>query len=43
MWGCFDAALGDDIPQELAAGGSEGALFRVQLDVEKAEVSEGFF
>jgi hypothetical protein len=40
---CFDAALGDDIPQDLAPGDPEGALFQVQLDVEKPEVSEGFF
>jgi hypothetical protein len=39
----FDAALGDDVPHELAPGDPKGALFRVQLDVEALEVSEGFF
>jgi hypothetical protein len=39
----FDATLGDDVPQELAPGDPKGALFRVQLDVEVLEVSEGFF
>jgi hypothetical protein len=39
----FDAALGDDVPQELAPGDPKGALFLVQLHVEVPEVSEGFF
>jgi hypothetical protein len=26
---CFDASLGDDVPQELALGDSEGAFFWV--------------
>jgi hypothetical protein len=40
---CFDAMLGDDVPQELAPGEPECALFWVQLDVDAPEVSEGFF
>jgi hypothetical protein len=35
--------LGDDVSQELALGDPEGALFRVQLDIELPEVVEGFF
>jgi hypothetical protein len=40
---CFDAALGDNVPQELAPGNPKGALLWVQLDVEAPDVSEGFF
>jgi hypothetical protein len=40
---CFNATLGDDVPQELAPGDPEGALFSVQLDVEVHEFIEGFF
>jgi hypothetical protein len=40
---CLDAAVGDDVPQELAPGDPEGALFWVQLDVEAPEVVEDFF
>jgi hypothetical protein len=40
---CFDAVFGDDEPQELSLGDSEGAFFRVQLNVEMLEVVEGFF
>jgi hypothetical protein len=36
---CFDATLGDDVPQELAPGDPEGALFWVHLDVEAPEVN----
>jgi hypothetical protein len=39
---CFDAVLGDDVPQELPWGHSEGAFFWVQLNVEPPEVVEGF-
>jgi hypothetical protein len=39
---CFDAMLGDDVPQELAPGDSEGAFLLVQLNVEPTEVVEGF-
>jgi hypothetical protein len=35
--------LGDDVPQEFALGGPEGALFQVQLDVEAPKDFEGFF
>jgi hypothetical protein len=37
---CFDAALGDDVPEELASGDLEGALLWVQLNVEPLEVVE---
>jgi hypothetical protein len=40
---CFDAVLSDDVPQELTPGDPEGALIRVQLDVEAPEAVEGFF
>jgi hypothetical protein len=40
---CFDAALGDDAPQELAQRDPEGALFQVQQDVEAPVAVEGFF
>jgi hypothetical protein len=39
---CFDAALGDDVPEELAPGDLEGALLWVQLNVEPPEVVECF-
>jgi hypothetical protein len=39
---CFDAALGDDVPHELAPGDSEGAFLWVQLNIEPSEVVEGF-
>jgi hypothetical protein len=38
----FSATLGDDVPQELAPGDSEGAFFWVQLNVEPPKVVEGF-
>jgi hypothetical protein len=40
---CFNAALGDDVPQELCPGDPEGAFLWVQLNVEPSEVVEGFF
>jgi hypothetical protein len=40
---CFDAALGDDVTQELSPGDPEGAFFWVQLHVEPPKVVEGFF
>jgi hypothetical protein len=40
---CLDAALGDDVPKELAPRDPKGALFWVQPDVEAPMVSEGFF
>jgi hypothetical protein len=40
---CFDAALVDDVPQELAPEVYKGALLRVQFNVELSEVVEGFF
>jgi hypothetical protein len=40
---CFDATLGDDVPQELPPRDSECAFFRVQLNVEPSEVVEGLF
>jgi hypothetical protein len=40
---CFDATLGDNVPQVLALGDPDGAIFWVQLDVEAHEVVEGFF
>jgi hypothetical protein len=39
---CFDTMLGDDVPQELTLGDSEGACLWVQLDVELPEVVKGF-
>jgi hypothetical protein len=35
--------FGNDVPQELPPGDSEGAFLRVQLVVESLEVLEGFF
>jgi hypothetical protein len=40
---CLDAALGDDVPKELAPRDPKGALFWVQPNVEAPMVSEGFF
>jgi hypothetical protein len=40
---CLNAALGDDVPQELAPGDSEGAFLWVQHNVEPPEVVEFFF
>jgi hypothetical protein len=39
----FNAMFGNDVPQELPPGDSEGAFLRVQLVVESLEVLEGFF
>jgi hypothetical protein len=38
----FDAALGDDVPRELAPGDPKGSFLRVQLNVEPPEVVQGF-
>jgi hypothetical protein len=40
---CFNAALSDDVPQELTPGDFKCAFLRVQLNVEPSEVVEGFF
>jgi hypothetical protein len=40
---CFYATLSDDVPQELALGDTEGALFWVQFVVETTEAVESFF
>jgi hypothetical protein len=39
---CFNAALGDDVPQELAPKDPKGAVFWVLFDVETPKVGEGF-
>jgi hypothetical protein len=39
----LNAALGDDVSQELALRVPKGALFQVQIDAEAPEVSAGFF
>jgi hypothetical protein len=40
---CFDAALGDDVPQEFALRDFNGAFLQVQLNLELPKVVEGFF
>jgi hypothetical protein len=40
---CFNAAFGNDVPQEFPPGYSKGAFFWVQLNVEPPKVVEGFF
>jgi hypothetical protein len=40
---CFNAVFDNDVPQELPLGDTEGAFFRVQLNVESPKVVEGFF
>jgi hypothetical protein len=40
---CFDAAFGNDVPQELPLGDSECSFFWVQLNIKSSEIVEGFF
>jgi hypothetical protein len=39
---CFNATVGDDVPQEFASGDAEGAFFQIQPDVKASEVCKGF-